>query len=243
MDKTDYVLLDNATSNPCGLVIAIPHHGHYILSIVGIVEHLRRKRDVFVFYGAPATHSGNEIFDALYARLYGHHKTAAHIIHDTRSGMSEAIRALRSGAAVIIMPDAYRHVRDTYSLPFCNRPLNVMLGTAAIARRTNSVILPAISNPEEGKLSFSTAFGPIVSPGADQGEDMLHRDYCTMARLFQHFEQAMSDRIIYWQHARSHYMRMSEFPSISSESLEAISDLFFRDPRIQVDTRDPVRLD
>lgn len=243
MDQTNYSPLDASLSDPRGLLIAIPHHGHYILSIIGIIERLRAKRDVFVFYGSPATHAGNDIFDTLHACLYGDPQSGAHIIHDTRTGMARAIRALQSGATVVIMPDVYKHERDTFSVPFCGRPLSVMLGTAALARRTRSVILPAVSIPVESNPCFTTAFLPVIDPASDGSGDILHHDYRTMVKLFRHFEREMNAQIVYWQYSRSHYIRKADFPSVTPESLKTVADLFFRDPRIHVDTRHPIRLD
>ena len=38
-----------------------------------------------MFYGDPKTHAGNELFDALYGRLYGDASKGVEIIHDTRA--------------------------------------------------------------------------------------------------------------------------------------------------------------
>lgn len=249
LDHSDYTQLYASNSTSRGLLVAIPHHGHYIFSIVGLMEKLRSTREVLVFYGSPKTHVGNELFDELHACLFGGPDSNARVIHDTRSGMAQAMRGLQQGAAVIIMPDVYARERDTYLIPFCDRPLNVMLGTAVLARKTNSTILPVVSHPSPTKLCFKTAFGPIldrtdmVNAVTKNGDGVLHEDYRTTVQMFRFLEESMRHEIIYWQYCRSHYTRRSPFPTMNKESLDAVIEHFFNDPRVNVDTRSPIRLD
>ena len=250
MDRTDYTALDVAASNPRGLIVAIPHHGHYILSIVALAERLRASREVLVFYGAPETHAGNEIFDLLYAQLFGDAGSRAEVIHDTRAGMVRAIRGLQNGATVVIMPDVYKNEHDTFLVPFCGRPLNVMFGTAALARRTGAAILPMVSRPLARGLGFDSAFGAIIEyphGSEDAGQatpiDTVHSDYRATVQMFRMFETCMETSIIYWQYIRSHYMRDAEFPELSPDALKTVAELFFVDPRVHVDLHNSIRLD
>lgn len=250
MDRTDYTALNVAARDPRGLIVAIPHHGHYILSIVALAERLRASREVLVFYGAPQTHAGNEIFDLLYAQLFGDAGSRVEVIHDTRAGMVRAIRGLQNGAAVVIMPDVYKNEHDTFLVPFCGRPLNVMFGTAALARRTGAAILPVVSRPLARGLGFDSAFGAIIEyPYAHEDAqqatpiDTVHSDYRTTLQMFRMFETCMDTSIVYWQYIRSHYMRDAEFPELSPDALKAVAGLFLVDPRVHIDLDNPIRLD
>lgn len=249
LDHTDYAQLNIPDNHSQGLLVAIPHHGHYIFSIVGLVERLRRTREVLIFYGSPKTHAGNELFDELHACLFGDPDSNARVVHDTRGGMAQAMRGLQHGAAVIIMPDVYKHERDTYLIPFCDRPLNVMLGTAILARKTNSAILPAVSHPSPTRLSFRTEFGQVLDGNravnfeAKSSYGFVHDDYRTTIDVFRFLEESMRNEIMYWQYCRSHYTRKSPFPTIEKESLDAIIERFFDDPRVNVDIRTAMRLD
>ena len=109
--------------------------------------------------------------------------------------MVRAIRSLQDGAAVVIMPDVYKNEHDTFFVPFCGRPLNVMFGTAALARKTSAAILPMVSRPLARGLGFDSAFGAIIEyPYANQGTeqttpiDTMHSDYRTTLQMFQMFE-------------------------------------------------------
>lgn len=244
MDRSDYARVDALRDEPRGLVIAIPHHGHYILSIVALADRLRASREVLVFYGSPQTHAGNEIFDQLYGQLFDDPSSGVQVIHDNRAGIVRALRGLKNGAAVVIMPDVYKHEHETFLIPFCGRPLNIMLGTAALARKTGSVILPMVSQPTAHGLGFTSVFGDVIDEGTREAkaDDTVHADYRVMAQVFQQFETVMAPAIVYWQYIRSHYMREATFPELTPDSMQAIADLFFVDPRVNVDLRDPIRL-
>lgn len=251
MDGTNYTPLDAWADEPGGLVIATPHHGHYILSIIALIERLRGKREVFVFYGAPQTHSGNELFDQLHVHLFSACPWV-HIIHDTRSGLADALKALKNGAVVVIMPDVYKNEHDTLLIPFCDRQLNILLGTAALARKTQSVILPMVSQPARWSLGFKSVFGDAIdlcagyppSPQRTAGNEVtVHQDYCIILRIFCQLEEKMRASILCWQYVRTHYMREASFPTIERDGLQEVIDLFFADPRLNLDIANPIKLD
>lgn len=62
-DHTDYKQIQGVLNSKSGLLIAIPHHAHYIMSMAMLTEVIREHRQVYLFYGRPETHPGNEIFD------------------------------------------------------------------------------------------------------------------------------------------------------------------------------------
>ncbi len=245
MDRSDYSRVDALRGERRGLLIAIPHHGHYILSIVAVAERLRASREVLIFYGSPQTHAGNELFDHLYGHLFGDASSGVQVIHDTRAGLARALRGLKEGAVVIIMPDVYKHEHETFLVPFCGRPLNVMLGTAAFARKTGSVILPMVSQPTARGLGFTSVFGQLIDVGAGhaKADVTVHADYRVTAELFRQLEAVIDPAIVYWQYSRSHYMREATFPELTPDSVQSIAELFFVDPRVNVDLREPIRLD
>ncbi|MDX1549933.1 MAG: hypothetical protein R3278_05240 [Lysobacter spongiicola] len=245
MDATDYSRFDEVCETPGGLLVAVPHHGHYILSIIALAERLRGKREVFVFYGDPATHVGNDLFDQLHGHVWGN-SPWVHVIHDNRAGLVRALKALQQGAVVVIMPDVYKDEHDTLVIPFCGRQLNVLLGTAALARKTGAAILPLVSRARSG-LRFAGAFGTPLLPSASAApacpaEATLHADYQTTLSLFRQFETLMDPCMIHWQYVRNHYARQAAFPDIPRDELGQVTELFFSDPRINVDPTNAIHL-
>jgi lauroyl/myristoyl acyltransferase len=245
MDVSDYSCLDRLPADGRGLLVATPHHGHYIFSIVAVAERLSASRDVLVFYGNPETHAGNEVFDRLHQHLFSHENSRVTVIHDTRAGLARALRGLQNGAAVIIMPDAFKNEHDTFLIPFCGRPMNVMLGTAALARKTNARILPMTSCPTDTGLGFASVFGEVIEPSAAEmpAEDILHGDYRVTLRMFEQFESVMAASLLHWQFIRSHFGRQGDFPRLSSDRVAGAVELLFADPRVQLRDITPVMVD
>lgn len=242
-DHSDYATLDARLDDPRGLLLAIPHHGAFVFSIVALAERIRRRRRVLVFYESPAAHATNELFDILHARLFGDGSSGVTILHNDRAGLASALRGLRDGAIVVIMPDVYKDRGDTYPVPFCGRARNAMLGTAVLARRTQSTILPLVSDPLDLGMGFRTWFGRGIEPAGEWpgagAAEVLCADYGATVAVFAQFEQAMARRLHYWQYCRSHFLGDPAPPRLDEGAFVRYSGLFLRDPRVRVGL-DPV---
>jgi len=239
MDQTDYKSLELSLPGNQGVVIAMPHHGHYIASIISIMERIRESRDIYMFYGDPKTHGGNEVFDKLADQLFSR-SSGAHILHTDRKGMADALKALKNGSVVFIMPDVFMRREDTFAIPFFDRQLNVMLGAATLARKTNSIIIPAISMPNSG-LHFSTIFdapieiSEIISEIPENMRADYSIDYATIVRIFSFYEKSMLNKVIYWQYIRQHFRKKKKFPFLCPDTFTDTWGDFIEDPRTTVD--------
>jgi hypothetical protein len=248
-DETDYSALDLLLRDPRGALLAIPHHGSFVFSIVALAERIRRQRQVFVFYETPKVHATNEVFDVLYTRLFADPSSGVTILHNNRNGLATAIKQLKLGSLVVIMPDVYKDRDDTYQVPFCGRSRNAMLGTAVLARRTASTILPMVSDPSGKGFGFKTRFADPIERRAAAGsrEDesaatALYEDYRTTAALFGRFERFMRDRLLHWQYCRTHHFSEPAPPRLDAEALARLSELFLKDPRVHVDLASPMAI-
>lgn len=245
-DRTSYERIDSLATTARGILIATPHYGHFVLSIVSLAKRLSRVRPVFVFYDPPAAHASNEIFDDLHQRLFGELASNVVVIHNNRAGIARAVRELRLGAAVVIMPDVYKDVDATYQISFCDRIRNVMLGTATLARKTDALILPMLSKPL-GVTRFQSVFGQVLAPLDDVGdrrdpERMIYADYLVVAKLFSQLEQLMGRNVVQWQYSRSHFATQHRLPHLPEADLEHTGDLFLADPRVHVELTSPVTI-
>lgn len=249
-DETDYGWIAKLEDDRRGLLIAVPHHGHFVFSLVALAEKLQWQRPVFVFYDPPTAHTSNEIFDVLHGRIFGTESSRVNILHNNRAGISRAIKELNRGSAVVIMPDVYKDVHDTYPIPFCGNSRKVMLGTAVLARKTNSNILPLVSHPTGRIMGFKTLCGEPLAPAAvvkeaprADAEVSAHVDYRTTVRMFQQFEASMSNRLIHWQYCRNHFIGRHTMPAMSEDEVANAASLFLADPRVRVDLISPIHLD
>ena len=205
-DHSEYGPLDDAMADPRGLLIAIPHHGHYLQGIIAMCERLHLVRDVFVFYESPEAHETNAIFDVIHERVFGSAASKVSILHNNRVGLVRALKELRKGSVVFILPDVFKHVEHTYRVPFCGMQRDFMLGSAVIARRSNTRILPVVAQPLQDLFGFANQFGNQIEAGVTDGspEGDLHADYRATLGMFRAFEPMMKDNLFYWQYAYSH---------------------------------------
>lgn len=237
LDRSDYAALDAALQDPSGLLLAIPHHGHYILSMIAVAERLFRVREVLVFYGNPQTHPGNALFDRLYQSLFDPADPRMQVIHDDRAGLIKALRGLRRGAVVMIMPDVHRDEAEAHPVEFCGRPLHLMLGTAALARMAGARVLPMVACARQPGLRFANRFGPVLQ--ADASAPASLADYRLTCRLFECFESLMAGELLHWQYVRQHQRGEGVFPSPSDAEIEELVELVLSGPLLdlQLDRR------
>jgi lauroyl/myristoyl acyltransferase len=243
MDQTDYTHF-KLGADERGHIVAIPHFGHYVLSIIALLRRIPASNTVYLFYGDPATHKGNDLFDRLHGLLRVTQPNVC-VIHDNRMGICAAIRALQAGDIVVLMPDAFTRERDTLVVPFYGRPLNVALGTAAMARKTGAHILPMVSVPSSRGLGFRSVFASPIAPQRVEGDDeaRLHADYVTTLRLFESFETCFGTAVYQWQHASAHFAGEATFPVIAPEAIAALAEDVLSDPRLLAARLAPLSID
>lgn len=233
LDGTNYDTFSKALSSNKGLLITVPHHAHYILSIMTMAEMAVKNRSVMLFIGEPDRNPGNDIFDTVCDLYYGGTNINITTVHNTRKGLTKVMRGLKEGAVVFIMPDAFQDESSTLTIPFCGSSINIMMGAAILARKTGSQILPAISTKCGKGLGFRTEFAPLMSYTAMPDDDELQtkiRDYAVMRQIFCFYEIEMEQNIVYWQQARRHLSQKGTFKEFDPEELSNIADLLVNDP-------------
>lgn len=236
VDGSDYQPIKQITDSSAGVLVAVPHHAHYIFSMIGLVERLRHHRRVYIFYGQPNTHQGNEVFDHLCTVIWGDERNVE-VIHDTRQGMAKAIRGLKNGEVVFIMPDVFKQEESTFVMPFCGRPMSVMLGTATLARKTGAWILPVTSATHGRGMGFRTLFGRRIDHGgrtveSDNPEVMRIVDYQITRQIFDQYEKVMAKELLYWQNMRQHLAQNASYKVLGKNELGVVAEMLLSDPDI-----------
>ena len=247
IDSTDYLDIQQIIDSQSGVLIPIPHHAHYILSMTALAENLGKHRKVNVFYGRPATHKSNGVFDHLHQVLFANEDSGIEVIHDNRQGLAKAIKGLKNGEIVFIMPDASQDENATMMMPFCGRLMNTMLGTAILARKTGSWILPTLSTTHGIGLGFKTRFGnrldhPAFKDVALTAEQTRVADYGVTQRMFAQFEKWMSGELFYWQNVRGHMAKGSAVVLAKQDMLPSLlgaisTNPVFKAPDLVLDLR------
>ena len=240
-DHSDYRPIDGALADSRGLLITIPHHGFYLPGIIAMSERLQAQRDVFVFYESPENHDTNAIFDMIHERVFGNGISKVSILYNNRIGLVRAIRELRKGNVVFILPDVAKRVQDTYRMPFCGMQRDFMLGSATIARRSNARLMPVVSQPGKALFGFSNLFADIVEPCATDGtaEGDLHADYRTTLAVMRGLEPLMTHHLVFWQYIHSYVAvekEMEKVPTFDTISTE----LLLKDPYLNLLSSSPI---
>jgi len=240
-DATNLQAVDRAISHGSGTVLALPHYGHYILCAVSLIMHIGETRDVGIFYGEPGTHRGNEVFDRLYEALFKDRSPNVHVYHSNRQGMAGALRLLKAGGVLIMMPDVHQKRDEAFAIPFLGLSLDVMLGTAALARKTGSALIPILPLGK-GAMRFRTRVGRPVNTGhivadadADAGGNQREcfLDYAATCAVFDRYQRWMSGTCIQWQYVREHFARRAPFVELAPDVVERIWNDFLNDPRVR----------
>lgn len=234
VDHSDYASAAEMFETKKGILLALPHHAHYIFTVVALAEKLRETRQVLLFFGEPGRNPGNEIFDHMCKVFYGPGRSVG-TVHDNRQGLAKAMRALKEGAAVFIMPDAYSNEEHTLAIPFCGSALSIMLGTSILARKTGAIIQPIVSTPHGKGFGFKTHFDTAIHYAAmlgDSDQVTRIRDYEVMRRVFGFYERFMAPQIVYWQQARRHLSQAGEFREWPTGELGRIAEMLKTDPAL-----------
>ena len=141
------------------------------------------------------------------------------------------------------MPDAFQDEDATMMVPLLGRLTNTMLGTAILARKTGSWILPVVSKLHRNRLAFMTHFGTRLDYPADSSglpaRQARIRDYAVTRDVFQQFESAMRNEAYLWQHVRGHFAN-SAMHLVDKEALPGILEAMenappFRAPDLVLD--------
>lgn len=245
MDGTVYQEVDEVFKEKTGLIVAIPHCGLFVLSILAIAGRARGAREVYIFYESPENLSGNKTFDDVYKRVFGGPESGVSILHNTRSGIARAFNALRSGAVVIIMPDVFRSVDDTFLVPFLGRPFNVALGVGGLSSRTRSAVLPMVSEVSDRLDGFRIRIGELIRPcdgivSETDSRHVLHGlldEYGTTVKVFSQLEVLMRGRIHQWQYIQRGFRGRPVFGPLSGEKLNEFAKAILSDPRLMIDMK------
>lgn len=235
-DTSDYTAMNIATSSPKGLLLAIPHYGYFVLSIIALAQRLGENRQVMIFYDSPKNNSGNQMFDALNGLIFRDNPNV-NVIHNTRSGLIAAIKGLRAGAIVIIMPDVYSDVEATYPVPFAGTLRSAPMGTALLARKTGSSIITAVSKPSKNR-EFETVFGPErhVTPLRMIEDPVLKEvasDYLLTKIIYEDMDNLMNGEYLYWQYSLSHFISKNKLYEFDSDKFPEQFSVFVDDPRLK----------
>lgn len=228
IDQTGYRGFDEQlrTNAGRGVVLAVPHHGHYIAAVISLVERARLSRPVVIMYGDPASHPSNQLFVGVCSTLWPTPSYNVEFVHTGKRDLRRCLDSLRHGGVLITLPDAYLDRSDTLEFRFLGRPIDLMLGTASLARRSGAVVQPVVAAVCERSGQMSCRFANPIEPPVPNGSDFdpLVADYASTMRMFSMIEAEMGSQAIYWQYVRQHFRRPVANDPVSAAELVRAAD-------------------
>lgn len=120
-----------------GLILSTPHFGPFAVGCVFFLQNLASRR-FNLFYDSPDRNPYNADFEPTFRKI----QPQINILGNDRRALVAAIKALRSGEVLTMMPDVVHDVGDAMAVRFMNRLTRAMPGTAFFALTAPAPIIP-----------------------------------------------------------------------------------------------------
>lgn len=178
-----------------GLVLSTPHYGPFAVGCVFFLRHLANRR-FNLFYDSPERNPYNTDFEPTFRKVQPQVK----ILGNDRRALMAAIKALRRGEVLTMMPDVVHDVGDAMAVRFMNRLMRAMPGTAFFAHTAAVPIIPVycrITRFPDVEIRFGEAIDPMAYKQLEKREAQFR---ITQA-LFDDFERELGENPapwIYW---------------------------------------------
>ncbi len=186
-----------------GAVVAIPHFAEFIPAIIAVALCAPPGRRVAILYESPDTVATNAIFNRIAERTIPQLEHDVVICHNNASGLVAALKVVRSGGTLIIMPDVVKDSSLGTAMPFLSRSFVAMTGIGSIVRKTTVPLIPIIPCTAFGEsLTIGVPIMPTTLGGHAEvaGRFTDYIDYCIMRKMFESMSSIIGDRQAFWRY-------------------------------------------
>lgn len=218
--ESGVVDIDHIAAVPGGVILATPHYGAFVTACLFAIRKLHGRKRFNVIFNDPAITPSNEVYEPLFRRL-GCDVT---VLYPDRRGTLSALKALRRGECLAILPDVYLANDATIAVPFFGRLLRVMAGTAFFASRTGAPVFPVYSIPGPGMKIDLRFDHPLVIEGLLDSDDKqtLFNITAALAERMEQQLRAAPEHWHYWETLGERSTALGVFRS--REELLALAD-------------------
>lgn len=144
------------------IIISTPHYGPFLDGALWMLGLSTPERPLNIFYDPPDRVGKNAAFDALFERF----PERVDVLHNDSRGVITALKRLRNGCILGMMPDVLQEPEKSVCVPFCKRMYPVMQGTAFLALKSNALILTMYAMPDPASPRTRLALGRTIDPSA-----------------------------------------------------------------------------
>ena len=171
------------------LILAAPHYGAAPVGFLAAVHRMRRRRPVHLF--VDAENRARQL-----ARLFDGAGVDVSQLHSGFAGSIAALRALRRGECLIMMPDVFDDFARTLVVPFYGRLLRVAAGTAFLALRSGALVVPVLATAGR-RLTLDVRVDTAIDARRFSGDDS-QKIFALTHALFARFESAFRATPEHW---------------------------------------------
>lgn len=186
-------VLEQVRSDPRPVVFVTPHYGDYAMACLKLIQVVGRHKVINAFYNPPQERRGDEPFETLFKRLgFGFNA-----LFKDGTAVMRALRVLRRGEALTMMPDNFDTAGQPIYVPFFGRLMPAMGGTALFALKSRSRVVTGFHCPGHGLGGTLKICEPIDwAPG-----DRLDDDIAGLTGLiFEQIERQIRHRPEHWEY-------------------------------------------
>lgn len=187
--------LDALKASAGPVIFVTPHYGNFPTGCLKLIKEIGHEKTINAFYNPPSKNRSSEGFEMLFQRLgYGFNA-----LFNDETAVLKALRVLKRGEALTMMPDVFDISGHVLYVPFFGRLVPAMAGTGLFALKSRATVIVGYHCPGDGIGSTLKLGRPLVI----ERSETLQNDIVTLtAAIFRDMEaqiRAYPEHWIYLQ--------------------------------------------
>lgn len=176
------------------VVLVTPHYGAFLAASLKLIQEIGHAKRFNLFFDDPAKNPSTREYAPIYERFGGN----AEVLYNGRRGVVAALKALKRGEILTMMPDVFEFGDNHLVVPFLGRLTHAMSGTAFFAAKSRALVVPVYGAPATN-LNCTVSVGqPIAFREHHDFEQTL---YELTAAIFANIESRIRcepEHWVYW---------------------------------------------
>jgi len=149
--------LDTVVESDAPVIFVTPHYGNFAAGCLKLIKEIGHRKTINAFYNPPLKSRASQGFEELFHRLgYGYHA-----LFNDDTAVLKALRVLKRGEALTMMPDVFDITGHVLYVPFFGRLIPAMAGTALFAIKGRANVIVGYNCPGPGLASTLKLGAPI----------------------------------------------------------------------------------
>lgn len=211
--------LQRASADGKPVILVTPHYGCFMQAALRVAFEQQTKQ-IYFFYNPADRNPYAETSDALIGLI----DDRCIKIHYDRKGVITALRALKKGATLCIMPDQITPEGEIVYVPFFGRFFGVMQGVAFFALKANAQIIPVYCYASASGAQVLEYHAPLAVD-ADPGLSEQARIYLITVALFSEIERQLLKAPAHWRYWNQFERRSLDSPVLPKSHADMAAQL------------------